>query len=178
MTGATQIIEMSGVPFEVIIASFLVLCVTIIGGMQTTRPDFRFKRFVVWAIAIEYLFLVFCSTVLCRDQMDARYVGFEILPRYEKLFIASFFVIPWIWEEIILNIALFLPIGFLFPVLLRRYSWLWTLLAGTCLSVFIEILQYITVKGVCDINDVLLNSVGTLVGYGLLKTVICVKTKV
>lgn len=65
------------------------------------------------------------------------------------------------------NIAMFLPIGF-FPALLwRRGRWWKALLTGAGLSLSIELLQIPICRGT-DIDDLLLNTLGAVAGYGLL----------
>lgn len=65
------------------------------------------------------------------------------------------------------NIAAFVPFGFLFPVIFkssRRLVWLFILSTG--LSVFIEVTQGYMAVGVMDVDDVILNVMGGILGYG------------
>jgi glycopeptide antibiotics resistance protein len=65
------------------------------------------------------------------------------------------------------NVALFVPLGFLLPLLLPRLDRLWrTVAAGLALSTLIELSQ-VAFPGVrrADVNDVLTNTLGTAVGY-------------
>ena len=55
---------------------------------------------------------------------------------------------------------LFMPLGFLFLAASKK-----GVLLGFLLSVVIEITQYIEILGYCEIDDVLDNTVGTVVGY-------------
>lgn len=61
------------------------------------------------------------------------------------------------WHDIILNILLFFPLGFLFA------SWK-GLLFGVVLSVFIEIIQFAFALGYCELDDMLNNSIGVIIG--------------
>lgn len=64
------------------------------------------------------------------------------------------------------NIAMFLPIGF-FPALLWRGDRWWrALLGGAGLSMAIELCQLPMARGT-DIDDLWLNTLGALLGYGL-----------
>ncbi len=60
------------------------------------------------------------------------------------------------------NIAVFIPIGFMFAYLFG-YDWKKAALNGMCLSVFIEVVQ-IPLERTTDIDDVILNTSGTLLG--------------
>jgi glycopeptide antibiotics resistance protein len=65
------------------------------------------------------------------------------------------------------NVALFLPLGFLLPLLAPRLDRLWrTAGAGFALSVAIELSQ-VAFPGVrrADVNDVLLNTLGAALGF-------------
>lgn len=64
------------------------------------------------------------------------------------------------------NIILFLPLGF-FPALLWRHPRWWkSMLCGLCPSLFIEVVQFFIGRS-SDINDILLNTLGALIGYWL-----------
>jgi glycopeptide antibiotics resistance protein len=65
------------------------------------------------------------------------------------------------------NVALFLPLGFLLPLLAPRLDRLWrTVGTGFALSATIELSQ-VAFPGVrrADVNDVLLNTLGAAVGF-------------
>ena len=71
------------------------------------------------------------------------------------------------------NILFFIPFGLWFPKKAMKNSffkdkqWLTVLIAGMVFSVFIEITQYITCRGLCELDDVLCNGLGALIGFGL-----------
>lgn len=63
------------------------------------------------------------------------------------------------------NILIFIPLGFLLPLLIKRFrNTVIILLAGFLLSVFYECFQLVTGIGVFDVDDMLLNTVGTAIG--------------
>ena len=64
------------------------------------------------------------------------------------------------------NIVMFVPFGFLPALLWRGCTWRRALLAGLCLTGLIESCQ-LCVGRAFDINDILLNVLGVLWGYGL-----------
>ena len=69
--------------------------------------------------------------------------------------------------ENILNVLLFMPIGFLAGCGLRGMTFKKALFLGGGLSVFIELLQFVFKKGFCETDDVIHNVLGCLIGYGL-----------
>ena len=70
--------------------------------------------------------------------------------------------------NIIGNICLFIPTGILLPVLYRRLdSFRKVLSAGAGLSLVIEIIQLLLPNSVTDIDDLILNTAGVAIGYGI-----------
>lgn len=76
---------------------------------------------------------------------------------------------PQSLEAIAVNLLLMVPIGYLLPSLLdvrgKEARWWQVLLAGSLLSVAIEVVQFVTHLGTLDVDDWLFNSVGAAVGY-------------
>lgn len=70
------------------------------------------------------------------------------------------------FEEILLNILLFVPFGFLLPTMAKFFRKLIvTGLLGFLTSVAIETIQFFTGLGIFDIDDLLNNTIGALAGY-------------
>ena len=67
------------------------------------------------------------------------------------------------------NIGWFVPFGFLLPMLLKRKNLLITMAIGMVFSLFIETMQFILHNGVAELDDLILNTVGTAFGYLLYK---------
>lgn len=69
-------------------------------------------------------------------------------------------------EGLIGNFLLFVPVGFFLKFFIARSNST-TLLYAMLLSVLIEVIQLIFHLGVCDIDDVILNSMGAFAGICL-----------
>lgn len=69
------------------------------------------------------------------------------------------------------NVLWFIPFGFLFPTVIQKESMVGTILAGGCLSVIIESLQFVLETGVSDIDDVFFNVCGTIIGFILYRII-------
>lgn len=68
------------------------------------------------------------------------------------------------------NIAMFVPFGAFLPSMWRKLRGIFrTLIAGFFSIVLVEICQLLTLRGRCDVDDVLLNMIGILAGYGIWK---------
>lgn len=65
----------------------------------------------------------------------------------------------------ILNVALFVPLGFFLPLLRHRFKNLRSVSAfGFGLSLMIELMQMLTFRAT-DVNDLITNTLGTMLGY-------------
>lgn len=73
---------------------------------------------------------------------------------------------PWVMFLMLANIGIFVPAGFLPALLWRRPRWWKSLLAGFCASCTIEFIQFFIGRST-DVDDVLLNTAGALLGYWL-----------
>ena len=69
------------------------------------------------------------------------------------------------------NVLSFIPYGCLFPTVIQKKSMVGTILAGGCLSVIIESLQFVLETGVSDIDDVFFNVCGTIIGFILYRII-------
>lgn len=63
------------------------------------------------------------------------------------------------------NLIWFVPLGFLLPLLTKAKAS--TIFYGFLLSLYIEVSQYIFGTGVSEVEDLILNTLGTAIGYGL-----------
>lgn len=77
-------------------------------------------------------------------------------------------------KNTILNIILFVPLGIMLPFLWKKYNTLKAaLMFGFGMSLAIEILQILTYRAT-DINDIIANTVGTVLGYFIFRITSCV----
>ena len=66
------------------------------------------------------------------------------------------------------NIVIFMPFGFLVPILGRKKRNFWfTSLLSFALSLAVECIQLVTRTGCFDVDDLILNTLGAAIGYML-----------
>ena len=66
------------------------------------------------------------------------------------------------------NILAFVPFGYLLPkIVTRKLGVFYTVLFTLEFSVFVELIQLVTRTGSFDVDDLILNTIGGLVGYTL-----------
>lgn len=69
-------------------------------------------------------------------------------------------------ENLLGNIIAFIPLGFLLPLLVRRLRYFFViLLIGFSLSLFFELTQLVTGIGIFDVDDIILNTSGAVIGF-------------
>ncbi len=126
------------------------------------------KEFVLGLITVCYLTALIQITVI-RDyggffdfsdnvysSQSVQYIPFKTMLRAYRYSV---------WEftyHVVGNIAWFLPFGMLFS---RRHGFIKVAAGGFFLSLSIELLQLIFNTGVSDIDDLITNTVGAVIGY-------------
>ena len=73
-------------------------------------------------------------------------------------------------QEVLSNVVVFIPIGFLLGIVLRKGGLAGVMAVGIGISVVIELLQLTMMRGFCETDDVIHNAVGCLIGWGLGKS--------
>lgn len=64
------------------------------------------------------------------------------------------------------NILAFVPFGLFFPLLSRKNRSFWKVtLISFALSLLVELIQLVTRVGSCDVDDILLNTLGGMLGH-------------
>jgi glycopeptide antibiotics resistance protein len=68
-------------------------------------------------------------------------------------------------SNILGNVFLLMPLPFILAMVFKINRFALVLLAGFLVSFTIELLQYIFDVGVADVDDLILNTLGTVIGY-------------
>lgn len=77
------------------------------------------------------------------------------------------------WRNLILNIILFVPMGVLVPIVSPKLQKFWkTCGIGLVISLCIEVIQYIFKRGIVEFDDVLNNTLGTMIGFGIIMLIL------
>lgn len=77
----------------------------------------------------------------------------------------------WFTKNLAVNIIMFMPCGFLAPLFFKKHKLWHILMFGIALSIIVEILQALLGVGTVDIDDVILNTCGLLLGFGIYKLI-------
>ena len=141
------------------------------------------QGFVSWKREFQMLLVYICIVVVARFTFfpfsKVNGVIQPLLFDAGKIFPPRINVIPMVYlfdypvfREALVNFLgnslMFLPLGIVWPVAFRKLDTHWKVIAaGAGTSLLIEILQLPFYDRVSDIDDLLLNTLGYLMGYGI-----------
>ncbi len=130
---------------------------------------FPWGKVFLWLVFIGYMVIVICATVLRR--LDGyREWNLHLFRAWREAW-NNFSVKNW--ANVLLNIAMFMPLGFLLPLLGTKFrKWYLTISAGFGMSLAIELLQLAIGRGICDVDDLFANTLGTVIGFFLIMSVL------
>lgn len=141
--------------------------VVLLFGMVSSILIFGYKKggkYSLRLLLIEYVLLIYCSTVFFRWSKGAVEYSFIPFWSYRDYFNG---VNDKLLVENIMNVVVFVPVGLLIGASYRAMTWKKVIKIGICLSVGIEVLQFVFRKGFSEVDDVMHNSIGCLIGYGI-----------
>lgn len=125
---------------------------------------FGYKRGFLYSsrlLFVEYVLLLSCSTVLFRLYNENQGHNFHPLWSYTMIKAGG----KDLLAENILNIVAFIPIGLLLGIAFKLTKWYKVLIIGSSISVIVETLQFLLKKGFSEVDDVIHNTLGCLIGY-------------
>lgn len=116
-------------------------------------------RRICLSLLIPYLFMVIVATIITRTPTEQPNVVLTPFVSFKEALTNDF------WDfEIEANILMFIPFGFLLSMVINRLNGI-PLLVGFLFSVMIEVVQYITHRGVFETDDIITNFMGILIGF-------------
>lgn len=129
----------------------------LIRWFQNKQKAMETVLFIAWCYVLLRL------TLLSRTPKPQRIFRPDFLYELRKFSTGSEDGLYYI-DLFIKNILLFVPCGLVMP---WKKNWKQVTLIGLFLSGTIEIIQYITRLGECEIDDIIANTLGAAIGYGL-----------
>ncbi|MGL4336071.1 MAG: VanZ family protein, partial [Turicibacter sp.] len=150
----------------VMILLFIFLIGYVVGYKKIFKGQKQLSKKKIMGVSILccYLFVVFGATLGTRGNFYTGVVSFYPFRSYKEAW-NNFSVMEW--RNIILNIMMFIPLGFLLPILFKSFKTGWkTYLAGFLLTLVIECLQLVSGRGIFEVGDTINNTVGCMIGYG------------
>ena len=132
------------------------------------------KKVIVFCILFCYIVIVIGATIFIRAGVY----------EHANLHLFSSYIEAWnnysksYWRNIILNILMFVPFGFLLPLFSEKFKKCYiTLSLGFLFTLGIETTQYITKRGIFEVDDIMNNFIGALIGYSLVMFILLIISK-
>ncbi len=142
----------------------LLVCLVVSVAFLNVKKGLRISSTVA---LLEYIALVYCSIVFSRAVQDERKFDFHPFWTYKAILEGKNEFV----SEAIMNVVAFIPIGFMLGCSFASMKW-WKVIIIACLvSLGIEILQFIMMRGFSELDDVMHNTLGCMIGYGVYRLV-------
>lgn len=144
----------------VCIFSILIATVIILFILLAKKKIKLFQAISAFLLTV-FLCLLFSYCVFTRLPKSKPYYNLELFWSWRRALDGN----AYLQQEILLNIVLLMPVGFLMPVMIdKKVSWWKGLLVGLFLSACIEVLQLVPRRGLFEWDDMLHNSIGCMIG--------------
>lgn len=142
------------------------------------REGARFPRGQAVAILLLLCYLGGLAAVTFMNRMESGMgMGIQLRPFLAFWEAWNAFTLQ-VWLNPLLNIAMFLPLGVLLPLSVKRFQqWYWMLAVGAGMSLVIEGLQHFLSRGQADVDDLICNTLGAMLGYCLVMLFLSLKRK-
>ena len=123
----------------------------------------RYKP-IIWAVFILYILIILKLTIFRADVNYAeRQLNLSLFT--DLIYIYKHAGIRLFLRFFLGNIGWFVPFGFFTPLLSQKENPLKTIIPGMIFSLLIETSQFIFRKGVAELDDIILNTLGVAIGY-------------
>ena len=123
------------------------------------------KKRIITLLFLAYCIFLLWMTVISRHPREAgRVFKWQLLWSY-RAWIAGESYGKTESIQNINNVLVFIPFGFLFP----KKQWKTVLFAVLFFSILIEIIQFTFALGWCEIDDVICNTLGAMIGFWICK---------
>ena len=146
------------------IYSFLCFMLPNIVWQIVNKNRIKNKQYIVLHMIWTYVFMLYCY-LACEVAADMGTI-WDIL-KYKRI-MGQVYLRPFIVDELtshVLNIIMFMPLGFLLPLIWSNFRDVFRVaLLGFCMSFAIEVSQLFCYR-TTDINDLFTNALGTIIGY-------------
>ncbi|MBQ3601752.1 MAG: VanZ family protein [Lachnospiraceae bacterium] len=125
------------------------------------------KTTLVSGFLLCYCVIVLGATVFSRKKLYHLEMQIQLFSTYREAW-NTWSVYEW--RNLILNILMFVPLGFLLPFTSHTFKkWRNVYFSGFLFTLLIETVQLITGRGTFEVDDLFNNLLGAMIGYGFYK---------
>lgn len=123
-------------------------------------------RVLSLAVLLEIVFLILCGTVFLRETDEN--VGCNFIPFWSYMMFSKDLQYSMYMENL-MNVLMFIPFGFILGWAFKNLGRKKMIVVALRFSVTIEVLQFVFKKGFAEVDDVIHNVLGGIIGYGIYK---------
>ena len=150
---------------------FLIVYFLVYKKLMKGKSKLNLRQIGLYSAFIIYIIMVIEVTIISRDPLYGG-IPIEVFTSYKNAIYSGE------CTNIILNIFMFVPLGFMLPLILKKcQKWYITYLLGLFTTLTIEIVQLITMRGIFEVDDIINNFLGCAIGYGLVMALISIIKK-
>ncbi len=125
-------------------------------------------------LLIVYMVIVLGATILSRTSYG--YSSNQLIP-FSSYRAAWYQWSVTAWQNLILNILMFVPIGFLLTFVPKKKPAFYKVcIGGFLISLLIEFIQFISNRGLTEVDDLINNTIGAMIGYGFALALMRIKS--
>ena len=148
-------------------ADYIIYCILvspiILGVRVLLRRKFSLPKPIEFIFSL-YLVGVVSITILSREPGTRTGIYLQLFQTLNRT--------PQSFAYFFENILLFIPFGILAPFTIRKLtSFLPCIIAGFLFSLGIELIQLVTKCGYCQLDDLIMNTLGTMIGCLIFKCI-------
>ena len=134
---------------------------------QTKKPHPKTNKILLIGVFFGYIFFILSITLLFRDQTTYN-IELDPIASYRRALNAPLHLSLIEIRNLILNTAMFVPIGFMLALLFINLNKMYiTVILSLLFTLSIELIQFFTHRGVFAIEDIIHNTLGAVIGYFL-----------
>lgn len=135
------------------------------------EKKFPWGKVLLWLMFIGYLVIVLYATLMRMSGVRAQY-NLHLFKAWREA-----------WNDysvkklanVLLNVAMFVPFGFLLPLLWKHgCKWYVSIPSGFGFSLAIELIQLLSHRGIFDVDDLFTNTLGTALGYFFVMAILAI----
>lgn len=137
----------------------IITVITVVVICYMVHKNKRSKQIFCLLSAL-YILAILYKTLSTRHRSIYE-INFELFWSYKAALAGN----KGIAEQIILNIFLYIPFGCLTgSIIQKKISYIWMMIVGIMLSLFVEYMQYKFQIGLFELDDIFSNTLGTIFG--------------
>lgn len=168
-----------GIGFAVVVVGLSVILLLVIFFLYKvkTKEDKKFpwRKAITILLLVGYIAVLIYATLLRMGGVGFRDANFHLFRAWREAW-NNYSLQNWL--NVLLNVALFVPLGFLLPYIKSCFQkWYVMLITGFSTSLCIEIVQYFTGRGLFDVDDLFTNTVGAMLGYCMIQFIMYLTKK-